>query len=216
MKNNEERFSTGEEISHAVSHGAGALLSVAALVLLIVFSAIKGNAWHVVSTTIYGVSLFTLYLASTIYHALTNPRLKGIFELFDHSAIYLLIAGTYTPFALVTLKGGLGWTIFGVIWGLAALGILFKFFFLHRFKILSTFIYIGMGWMVVFAFRPLVDSLHPIGVLFLILGGASYTGGAFFYMFPKFKYHHFIWHLFVLGGSILHFFAVFFYVIPPQ
>jgi len=213
MKNN-ERFTAGEEISNSISHGIGTLLSISALVLLVVFSAIKGNAWHIVSTAIYGSTLIILYLSSTLYHGIRNPKIKLLFERFDHSSIYLLIAGTYTPFTLVTLRGSLGWTYFGIIWALAILGIVFKAFFLKRFTIVSTIMYILMGWIVVFAFKPLLDSLPAGGIALLIIGGVLYTVGTIFYLYRKFKFHHLIWHLFVLGGSITHFFAVFFYVIP--
>lgn len=179
-----------------------------------VFSAIKGDAWHIVSTAIYGATLIILYLSSTLYHAIQKKKAKAVFEIFDHASIYLLIAGTYTPFALVTLRGVTGWTIFGIIWGLAVLGVLFKVFFIKKFNFLATIIYILMGWLIVFAFGPLVQNLKGNGLALLVWGGIAYTAGTFFYLYRKFKYHHLIWHFFVLAGSILHFFCIFFYVIP--
>ncbi len=211
---NHEQFTVGEEIANSVSHGIGALLSISALVLLVVFSAIRGSAIHIVSTAIYGSTLMILYGISTLYHALTRTRAKKVFKILDHSSIYLLIAGTYTPFTLVTLQGTLGWTIFGVIWGLAALGILMKGFWFERYIFLSTMIYVAMGWLIVVAFQPLVESLPHIGVVFLVIGGVLYTAGTLFYLVPLFKFHHLVWHLFVLGGSLFHFLCVFFFVIP--
>jgi len=211
---NVEKFSIKEEVFNAISHGVGALLSISALVLLVVFSAIKGDAWHIVSTAIYGATLIILYLSSTLYHAIQKKKAKAVFEIFDHASIYLLIAGTYTPFALVTLRGVTGWTIFGIIWGLAVLGVLFKVFFIKKFNFLATIIYILMGWLIVFAFGPLVQNLKGNGLALLVWGGIAYTAGTFFYLYRKFKYHHLIWHFFVLAGSILHFFCIFFYVIP--
>ncbi len=211
---NHEQFSIGEEIANSISHGIGALLAISALVLLVVFSAIRGSAIHIVSTAIYGATLMILYGISTLYHALTRTRAKRVFKILDHSSIYLLIAGTYTPFTLVTLQGVLGWTIFGVIWGLAALGILMKAFWSDRYVFLSTMIYVAMGWLIVIVFQPLVDSLAQTGVVLLVIGGVLYTVGTLFYLLPLFKFHHLVWHLFVLGGSLFHFFAVFFFVIP--
>ncbi len=211
---NIENYTLGEEIANAVTHGIGTLLAIAALVLLVVFSSIYGNAWYVVSFSIYGISLVILYTMSTIYHALPRGKAKNIFEIFDHSSIFLLIAGTYTPFELITLKGPLGWTLFGITWGMAVIGILFKVFFVKRFVILSTLIYISMGWMIIFSIKPLLERLPPDGIAFLVIGGILYTFGTIFYIRRKMKYHHFIWHLFVIGGSAMHFFAILFYVLP--
>ena len=205
-----------EELFNSITHGMGLLLSIAALVLLIVFSSIYGDAAHVVSCTIFGVTLILLYSASTLYHSFQKPRIKRIFKIMDHSCIYLLIAGTYTPFLLVTLSGVLGWTMFAVIWSLALLGVMFKVFFVHRFKIISTLAYVLMGWLIILAIKPLVDALSSGGIVWLVAGGLAYTLGVIFYAWKKLPFSHAIWHLFVLGGSTCHFFAVIFYVLPHK
>ena len=199
---------------NAVTHGIGTLLAVAGLVLLTVFAYLYGDIWHIVSFSIYGTTLVLLYLASTLYHSFTNERLKYIFKILDHSAIYLLIAGTYTPFTLVPLHGVLGWTVFGLVWGLAVLGIVLKVFFVGRFKFISTLCYILMGWFIVIAIKPLIATVAPLGIMWLVIGGLFYTLGSVFYLWNKIPYNHAIWHLFVLAGSISHFIAVFFYVLP--
>ncbi|HOO74409.1 MAG TPA: hemolysin III family protein [Tepiditoga sp.] len=209
----EEFFTTGEEVANSIIHGFGMLFSLAALVLMIIFSALEGTAWHVVSTSIFGVTLLLLYTSSTLYHALTNRKAKNLFQIFDHSSIYLLIAGTYTPFTLVTLRGPLGWTLFGIVWGMAVLGILFKIFFVKRFVFLSTLIYIIMGWMIIIGINPLMQNIDPNGIFWLVTGGILYTLGTVFYIWRKFRYHHAVWHLFVLAGSFCHFWCVLFYVI---
>lgn len=203
-----------EEVMNAVTHGIGTLLAVAGLVLLTVFAYLYGDIWHIVSFSIYGTTLVLLYLMSTLYHSFTNERLKYIFKILDHSAIYLLIAGTYTPFTLVPLHGVLGWTVFGLVWGLAAIGIALKVFFVGRFKIVSTICYVAMGWFIIIAIKPLIATVSTMGIVWLIIGGLLYTLGSVFYMWNKLPYNHAIWHLFVLGGSISHFIAVFFYVLP--
>nr|WP_255350154.1 hemolysin III family protein [Marinitoga sp. 1155] len=200
-------------MANSITHGIGAILSIAALVLLIVFSTLKGTFLQTVSVTIYGISLFLLYLASTLYHSIQHKKTKQILEIIDHSSIYLLIAGTYTPFTLVTLNGKIGWTIFTTIWVLALIGIGLKPFFVKKFRIISTLLYIGMGWMIIFAINPLISSLPLGGIIWLVIGGLLYTVGAVFYIWRKLPYSHMIWHLFVLGGSISHFIAVFFYVL---
>jgi len=203
-----------EEVMNAVTHGIGTLLAVAGLVLLTVFAYLYGTIWHVVSFSIYGTTLVLLYLASTLYHSFTNERLKYIFKILDHSAIYLLIAGTYTPFTLVPLHGVLGWTVFGLVWGLAILGIALKVFFVGRFKVISTLCYILMGWFIIIAIEPLIATVATLGIMWLIIGGLFYTLGSVFYLWNKLPYNHAIWHMFVLAGSISHFIAVFFYVLP--
>lgn len=208
------QYSLQEEIFNAVTHGIGALLAAAALALLIVFAALHGNVWHIVSFSIYGASLILLYLCSTLYHSFQNQRVKSIFKIFDHSAIYLLIAGTYTPFTLVTLRGKLGWTIFGIVWGLATAGVIFKAFFARKFKLLSTLTYLLMGWVIVFAFKPLVQNLSVEGIRLLVAGGILYSVGAIFYLFKKIPFNHAIFHIFVLGGSVCHFFSILLYVLP--
>ena len=201
-------YTLGEEIANGITHGIGALLSVAALVILVVMGAIRGDAWHVVSFSIYGSSLIILFLASTLYHSIQHPKAKPFLRRFDHASIYLLIAGTYTPFTLISLRGAWGWSIFGVVWGLALAGIIFKMFFIGRFEVLSTVAYVGMGWICVIAYRQMIDSLTPSGLAWLIAGGVVYTVGVLFYAVRKIPYGHAVWHLFVLGGSICHFFAV--------
>ena len=208
------QYSLLEEIFNSIIHGAGVLVSLAGLVLLIVFSSLYGTASHIVSCTVFGFTLVLLYTASTLYHSFRKPRIKHVFKIIDHSCIYILIAGTYTPFMLVTVRGVLGWTIFGIVWFLVVLGILFKAFFIHRFKILSTFAYILMGWLVIFAIKPIFQTLPVSAILWLISGGLAYTGGTIFYAWKKLPFNHAIWHLFVLAGSICHFFAVLFYVVP--
>ena len=203
-----------EEIMNAVTHGIGTLLAVAGLVLLTVFASLYGDIWHVISFSIYGTTLVLLYLASTLYHSFTNERLKVIFKILDHSAIYLLIAGTYTPFTLVPLHGVLGWTVFGLVWGLAILGIVLKVFFAGQFKMASTICYVLMGWFILIAIKPLIATVAINGIIWLIVGGLLYTLGSVFYLWNKLPYNHAIWHLFVLAGSISHFIAVFLYVLP--
>jgi len=207
---NVENFTKSEEIWNAILHGIGSGLAIAALTILVVYASLYGNAWHIVSFSIYGFSLILLFVISTLYHSFPKGKAKDLFEIFDHSAIYLLIAGSYTPFTLLPLRGALGWSFFGVIWGLAIVGIVFKVFWVKRFVIFSTSIYIFMGWMIIFAIKPLMQSIPFISLLFLILGGVAYTFGAIFYIWRKLKYHHAIWHVFVLGGSIFHFFTILF------
>lgn len=208
------KYDKKEEIINSITHGIGAVLAIAALVILVVFAAMKGDVWRIVSFAIFGSTMITLYLSSTFYHGFTNPKFKTIFKFFDHASIYLLIAGTYTPFLLVNLRGPWGWSMFGVIWGLALAGIIFKAFFIHRFNKISTFIYILMGWMIVFAMKKMFQTIDFGGIVWLVLGGLSYTVGTIFYLKKDIKYFHAIWHLFVLGGSICHFFAIFLYVLP--
>lgn len=208
------RFSLGEEIANAVSHGVGMLLSVSALVILIVFSSLNGTWVHVVSMTIYGATMVFLYTSSTLLHSLPNGKAKDIFEVLDHSSIYFFIAGCYTPFMLIAVRGKLGMTIFISIWVIAILGTIFKIFFVQRFVIVSTLIYILMGWLIVFAWSDLVANVPETGVLLLVIGGLLYTIGALFYMWRWFKYHHMVWHLFVLAATIVHFFSVLLYILP--
>lgn len=201
-------LSLGEEIFNSISHGIGTLLSIAALVLLVVFAAVKGNAWHVVSFSIFGSSLVLLYLSSTLYHSFTRPKIKNLFVRFDHAAIFLLIAGTYTPFVLTTIRGALGWTLFGIIWGLAITGMVIRSIYLTRFRKVMVGIYLAMGWMFLMAIGPIVKNLPASSIAFLFIGGACYSIGVIFYAWRGLKYGHGIWHLFVLAGSIMHFFAV--------
>ena len=206
-------FSRREEILHAITHGIGAVLSVVGLVLLIVFASFSGNPWKIVSATIFGTTMLLMYLSSTIVHSLPQGKWKELFLIFDHSSIYLFIAGTYTPFLFVSLKGTIGWVLFGVVWSIALVGIIFKMFFTRKFIILSTLLYIAMGWLIVLAWKPLTAVLPSPGIVLLVIGGIIYTVGAFFYVYKKIPYHHVIWHIFVLFGSAFHFFAIFYYVI---
>ena len=210
------RYSLLEEILNSVTHGAGVLFSIAGLVLLIVLSSIYGQTTHIVSCTIYGITLVLLYTASTLYHGFQKPDIKYVFKIIDHSCIYILIAGTYTPFMLVTVRGTLGWTIFGIVWGLTILGIVFKAFFINRFRIVSTIAYILMGWLVILAIKPLFQALPGGGIFWLVSGGLAYTLGTIFYAWKKLPFNHAIWHLFVLAGSVCHFFAIMFYVVPTK
>lgn len=203
-----------EEILNSITHGIGVLLSITALVLLVVKSSRYGDGWHITSTAIYGSTLIILYLASTLFHSFMFTSARNFFNLLDHSAIYLLIAGTYTPFLLVTLRGSLGWTMFGIIWGLTIFGVIYKLFFLNKWRMLSTVIYIIMGWFMIIAIRPLLLNVPPGGLYFMLAGGLSYTVGAVFFVFQRIPFFHVIWHLFVLGGSICHFFAILFYIVP--
>jgi len=202
-----------EEIANSVSHGVGILLSIAGLSILVVFASLYGKAPHIVGATIFGSSLLVMYTASTLYHSFRAPRLKHVLKIVDHASIYLLIAGTYTPFTLVTLRGIWGWILFGIVWGLALLGIVFQIFFVYRFKVLATFAYILMGWLAVIAIKPLVAALPIPGLILLVAGGVAYTSGTVFYLWKSLPYHHAIWHLFVLAGSTCHFFTVLLYVV---
>jgi hemolysin III len=202
------------ETANSITHGLGAVLSVLALVLLTVSAALRGSARHVVGCVIFGCTLVLLYTMSTLYHALRNPRAKRVFHILDHSAIYLLIAGTYTPFCLSTLRGGWGWSRFGVVWGLAALGVAFKSVYTGRFEFLSTAVYLAMSWMVLIAAGPLWRALPARGLAWLLGGGVCYTGGVVFYGWHRLKFHHAVWHLFVLAGSLCHVVSVIGYVIP--
>ncbi len=194
----------GEEIANAVTHGVGALLAIAGLVVLIVFS----DGGNLFSFVIYGVTLIALYFASTLYHSLVFTRARNLFRKFDHMAIFLLIAGTYTPFCLTALNGWMGWTLLAVIWTFAIVGIVMKAFFTGRHEWVSITMYILMGWMVVPAIKPIYEALSLNGFILLVAGGVAYTIGTFFYMSSRISYSHSIWHLWVLAGSVLHFFAV--------
>ena len=203
-----------EEKFNVISHAIGCVLSIVALVLLVTYSSLNGSAYHIVSFSIYGASLILLYSASTFYHYSENPKLRHRLNIFDHSAIYVLIAGTYTPFTLVVLNGWVSWTIFGVSWGLALLGIVLKLFFTGKYDKISTFAYVLMGWLIIFAVEPLIMNFSFEGLMWLLSGGIFYTVGAILYSIKKIKYNHAIFHIFVLLGSFSHFIAVFFYVLP--
>jgi hemolysin III len=205
-----------EEMVNSLTHGLGLVLSVVGLIVLVVLAALRGTPRHVVSVSIYGATLVLLYAASTLYHAFRSPRVKRVFKILDHSAIYLLIAGTYTPFTLVILRGPWGWTLFGLVWGLAIAGIVLKSLFVDHFVIASTIVYVAMGWLVVIAIKPVMAAVPNGGLLWLLAGGLCYTIGVAFFAARRLPYGHAIWHLFVLAGSISHYVAVLFYVVPPR
>lgn len=208
------RYTPYEEMANVATHGLGIVLSTIAIILMTVESVQHGTAYHIVSSSIFGASLLLLYTMSTMYHLVQKTKIKKIFRALDHSSIFLLIAGTYTPFTLVTLKGGWGWSMFGIVWGLAVVGIITELFIGDRYKKLSLTIYICMGWLIIIAIYPLVKSIPLGGLLLLVCGGLCYTVGTIFYVWKSLRLGHAIWHLFVLGGSSLHFLAVLFYVIP--
>ena len=197
-----------EELANALTHGVGAAAALAGGAVLITLAAIRGDGWELAGAIVFGVALLLLYLASTLYHAIQHPVLKGRLKVFDHCAIYLLIAGTYTPITLVGLRGPTGWWLFGTIWALALAGVVFKLFYTGRFKRLSTLIYIAMGWIVVFAAKPMAQALGPASLGWLLAGGVAYTLGTVFYMRPQMRWSHAIWHGFVIAGSMCHYTAV--------
>jgi len=197
-----------EELLNSLTHGLGIILSIGAGAVLITLAAIYAGAREIVSVSVFVASLTLLYTASTLYHAVRHPVWKARLKILDHCAIFLLIAGTYTPFTIAALRGGWGWSLFGVIWGLAIVGVVFKVFFTGRFHVLSTATYVGMGWLVVIALAPLSQVLTPPAMIWLVLGGILYTAGTLFYHVERIPYAHAIWHLFVLAGSVCHFVAV--------
>ncbi|PTU31288.1 PAQR family membrane homeostasis protein TrhA [Stenotrophobium rhamnosiphilum] len=208
-------YSVGEEVAHVVTHGLGAVLSIAGLTILVARAAMYGDVVHVTASAIFGASLVMMYAASALFHGIQYPRAKHILRVIDHSLIYVLIAGTYTPFTLITLsQSPWGWILFGVTWGLALFGIVFKVFATGKFEKLSLAIYLGMGWCVLFAIKPLLASMPTGGLWLLLAGGLTYSGGVAFYVMERLRYHHAIWHVFVLGGSVFHYFAILLYVIP--
>lgn len=206
--------SFGEELANAITHGIGAALSIAALVTLLLAAATIGDPWYLVACAIFGTTLILSYLSSTLYHALPQPGVKALFRLFDHAAIFLLIAGSYTPFTLVTLRGGWGWSLFGVVWGMALVGVLCEIFIAGRLALVRVGVYIAMGWTVVVAARPMIANVDAGGLWLLLWGGIAYTAGTIFYGWKKLPYNHAVWHLFVLAGSACHFFAILNYVKP--
>jgi hemolysin III len=208
-------YSVREEIAHSAIHGLGILLSLAGLVALMTTASRTGDPWDVVASAVYGATLILLYLTSTLYHSIPHPPAKRVLRILDHSAIYLLIAGTYTPFTLVLLRGPWGWTLFGLVWGLAVLGIALKVAAMGRFRGLSLALYLGMGWLVLIALKPLTAALAHGGMVLLVLGGLAYTSGVVFYVWRR-PYHHAVWHAFVLAGSVLHFFAILLYVVAEK
>jgi hemolysin III len=208
-------YHLGDILANSITHGIGAALAIAGGVYLIA-SSTRGTAWDVVSCSVFSVTLVLVYICSTLYHSLVRTRARHVFHILDHSAIYLLIAGTYTPFTLVTLRGPWGWTLFGVEWTLAIAGVIFKSFAVGRFQVASALVYLAQGWFVVVALGPLVHSLGWHGLLWLGAGGVAYTLGIVFFALDRIRYFHALWHLFVLAGSIAHYFAILFYVVPAR
>ena len=203
-------YTAGEELAHAITHGVGVVIGIAVLVLLVVFASLRKSAWEITAVAIYGATFILLYLGSTLYHAARNEKAKRILKVIDHSAIYLLIAGTYTPYTLAPLRGALGWSVFGAIWAAALVGIFFKAFFTGRFKWVSLGSYLFMGWFCVIAVKPLFENLNTAGFVLLAAGGLCYSVGAVFYAWKSLKWSHTIWHLFVLAGSVCHFLSILF------
>ncbi len=208
------QYTAGEEIAASVTHGIGVALAVTGLANALTVAIWNGSLFHIVAGAVYGVSLVLLYLASTLYHAIQHRRAKRVLKVLDHASIYLLIAGTYTPFTLITLRGAWGWSIFGVIWFLAILGISIEAFWVLRPRWTSVVIYVAMGWLGIIAIGPLIASLAAPGLWLLIAGGVAYTVGTVFYVWASVRYTHAIWHLWVVAGSVLHFFAILYYVLP--
>jgi hemolysin III len=206
---------TVEELPNALTHGFGLLCSILGFIVLLVVTLIRGGKWQIISCAIYGATLICVYAASTLYHGVSSPRWKKGFLLFDHCAIYLLIAGTYTPFLLVNLRGGWGWPMFGVIWGIAVSGVLFKLLFADRFPILSVAMYLGMGWLGIIAAKQVYIHVPSIGLVWIFAGAFAYSIGVIFYACKKIPHHHVIWHLLVMAGSGCHYIAILYSVFPP-
>ncbi len=202
-------LSKKEELANAITHGIGFGLAVTALVILIIYAAKHGTAQHIAGVCIYGATLVIMYLASTLYHSFPEGKAKRVFRILDHSSIFLLIAGTYTPFTIIALQGSLGWAIFFTIWILALAGITYKVFWINHSEIFPVILYVVMGWMIIIAINPMMEALSRFTLILLISGGLFYTVGIFFYALQKMKYSHTIWHLFVMAGSICHFFTIF-------
>ena len=206
---------SGEELANSLTHGLGVVLTLVVAPLLVIIAARTGDIWRVVSAAVYSTTLLLLFTSSTLYHGLRARGAKAVFQRIDHAAIYLLIAGTYTPFTLITLRGPWGWSLFAVVWGLAIAGVALKGTFGARLPVLSTAVYLGMGWLAVVALRPLLINVAPRGIAWLVAGGLFYTGGVLFYVRDeRYRYHHAIWHVFVLAGSIAHFCAILWYALP--
>lgn len=207
------KYTLGEEIFNSISHGVGVCLSIAALVLLIVFGSMKGGGYPLAAGLVYGISLIILYTMSMVYHIVQGKKGKAVMRIFDHCSIFILIAGTYTPYLLITLDKALGWTMFGIIWGMAVIGIILNSIDLERFKKFSLICYIVMGWAIIFTIKPIIRNIPTMGVFLLVLGGIIYTVGIIFYIMKRYKYMHSVWHLFVLGGSVCHYLSILLYVV---
>lgn len=214
MKTHRHVYTLGEEVANALTHGVGAVLSAAGLTAMVILAAMGADPWRIVGVTVFGVTMLLCYLCSTLYHALPHPRVKDVFRVLDHCAIYLLIAGTYTPFLLVSMRGTWGWTLFAIVWGAAILGCIFKLFHTGKFEKLSTAMYVAMGWAIIIAIKPAIEMVPAGAIVVIGIGGALYTVGALFYLWDRLPFNHAIWHLFVLGGSAAHFFAVLNWVVP--
>jgi len=207
---------SAEELANSLTHGIGLLLSIAGFVVLLVLAIVRGTAWHILACSIYGASLLCLYTASTLYHLALSAQLKRALKIFDHSAIYLLIAGTYTPFLLLDLRGPWGWSLLGVIWGLAFAGIVFKLWFVDHCEHVSTAVYVAMGWLVVIAAKPVLANVPTATLRWIVAGGLLYSAGVVFYIWKRLPFSHAVWHLFVLAGSTCHYFAVLRSVLSPR
>ena len=205
-----------EEIASTITHGIGVIFAASALTILVTLASVHGDARRIVTFSIYGTTLLLAYLASTIYHTVRRERWKHWLRVVDHSAIYGLIAGTYTPVLLVTLRGAWGWSLFGVLWGMTLAGTIMKLFFVHRFELLSTAVYVMMGWVGLVAAKPFFVALPGGALWWLVAGGIAYTGGVIFFLWDRLPFNHAIWHLFVIAGSVCHFFAVLLYVLPGK
>jgi hemolysin III len=214
MKEPAHSYTVNEEIASSVIHGVGWMLGIAELILLVIFSAIYGSIWHIVSCTVFGVTIVVMYAVSTVYHSLRGSGAKHVFKILDHSSIFLLIAGTYTPYTLVFLRGLSGWVLFGIVWTGFILGTVFKSFAIKKLKILSVVLYIIMGWSVIPVIGEVIKRVPAGGVILLFTGGVFYTVGVPFYILKRIPFNHAIWHLFVLAGTTFHFLSVFLYVIP--
>lgn len=204
-----------EALANSMTHALGVILSMTALILMTYQSKLQNNDLKIFVSVLYGSTLIIMYSSSTIYHLFRNPRLRHYMRIMDHSSIYLLIAGTYTPLVLISLHGKLGLTLFIIIWSIAVFGVIFKLFFVHRFEIVSTILYLAMGWLAIVAIEPIIKALPGAAIAWIVAGGLSYSIGVIFYLWKKLPFSHTIWHLFVLAGSLCHFIAVFFYIIKP-
>lgn len=210
------RYTDNEEFANMITHAIGAVLSIAGLCSMLIYAGMYGDISRILAGGVFGVSMVLMYLASTFYHLSKTPKRKSLLRVLDHSSIYLLIAGTYTPFTVVLLRGGWGWSLFGIVWGIAFFGIVFKLFYTGRFEFISTVVYLIMGWIVIIALKPLIAEVPVGGLILLVIGGLMYTAGVVFYLWHKLRYHHAIWHCFVLAGTTFHFISIFVYVLPPQ
>lgn len=210
------RYSMREEIASSVTHGIGILLSLVALITMVIYAVRYGTVWHIIGATVFGCGLLMAYTSSTLYHSFQKVKVKAVFRILDHVSIFILIAATYTPFTLINLRGSLGWSLFGIVWGLAFFGIIFECTSLRRFRLASIILYLGMGWIMIVALKPMLAMVQTGGLILLLAGGLAYTIGCLFYAWRRLPYNHAIWHLFVLAGSVCHFFAILFYVLPVE